>query len=90
MIDHRNSEKQTGLHKLQGQQAVCFTGTTIAAGMVVHDQRARHAFAQQGTKDIGRADQHAIHLAQGGDVATANAVARIQAKDVHRLLLCLP
>lgn len=90
VIDHGNAEQQTGLHKLQRQQAVCFAGTTIAAGMVVHDQCARHALAQQGTEHIRRADQHAIHLAQGGDVTTANAVARIQAKDMHRLLLCLP
>lgn len=90
MIDQWDPKHQARLHKLQGQQAVGFAGATVAAGVVVHDQRAGHALAQERAKDIGGTDLHAIDLTQGCDVAAANAVARIQAKDVNRLLLAEP
>lgn len=89
MIEKRNAEQATRLHKLQRQHAIRFAGPTVTAGVVMHDQGAGHPFAQQRSEDIGWADLHAIDLAQCGDVATANAVARIEAKDVDGLLLGL-
>lgn len=90
MIDEWDPKQQARLNKLHGQQAVGFAGATVTAGVVVHDQRAGHALAQEWAKDIGRTDLHAIDLTQGCDVAAANAVAGVQAKDVNRLLLAEP
>ena len=89
MVDERDAKKGPGLHKLQRKLAIGLAGSTVPAGMVVHDQRSGLAFTQQRSKDISGADMNAIDLAQRSDMARANAIARIEAKHMHHLLFVL-
>ncbi len=89
MVDERDAKQDASLHKLQRKLAIGLAGSTVAAGMVVHDESACLALTQQRSEDISGADMNAIDLAQRSDVPRANPIARIEAKYVHHLLFSL-
>lgn len=89
MVDERDAKKGPGLHKLHRKLAIGLAGSTVPAGMVVHDKRSGLAFTQQRSEDISGADMNAIDLAQRSDMARANAVACVESEDVHHLLFPL-
>ncbi len=89
MVNKRDTQEQSGLQNLGRQQAVWLAGLNIAARVIVDDQRAGHRLTQERAEDVSGTDVDPIHLTEGRDVSTANAIFRIQAKDMHRLLLGL-
>ncbi len=89
VIEQRDTQEVPGLRQPQGELLVFGARARLAAWVVVRHQRRGHPLAEQRPEHIGGAHQHAIDLPQGGDVTAADAVARVESEDVHRLLLAL-
>ena len=77
MVDQRDTDEDPGLHKLQRKLAVRLTWATVAAWVVVYDESAGQAFAQERSEDIRKTDMNAIDLTQRYDVPGSNAIANI-------------
>lgn len=89
MVEQRNADNEPRLRDLRGQQAILFAGLDVSARMIVNDKDPGHRFPQERPEDISGADMDPIDLAERGDMATANAVPRVEAEDVYGLLLSL-